>query len=128
MNTKWVWAVAISIAAAGLMWQLAGFGALFSGSAPGDDLSSGGELQDTADETGVQENYTGDAAPNDGNLVGLALSSIGRFVDAAVFAITLPSQLMALGLPDWAAKPLGNIVSLLIAIGVVQFGGKRVWR
>lgn len=127
MNTKWVWGIAISVAAAGLMWQLAGFGGLFSGTSPGDTISSGGDLNETANETGVATNYTGDASPSDGNLVGLALSSVGRFVDAVTFAAGLHYELISLGLPTWAAQPLGDIISLLLAIGIIQFGGNRIW-
>lgn len=127
MNTKWLWAFAVAVALAGTMWQFGGFGALFSGTAPGDQLSSGEEFNETAGNEGIQENFTGDATAQSGDLVGLFLSSIGRFADLIGFLVFLPYELLALGLPSYAVEAIAQLVSMFAAIALVLFAGNRVW-
>lgn len=128
MYTRWVWVIAISVTVGGLMWQLGGFGALFQGTSPGDSISSGEQLEDTAEDSPVNQNFTGDASPSDGNLVGLALSSIGRFFAMLGFAVNLPGELLSLGLPKWASDPLGYVVVIYLSIGLIQLAGDKIWR
>jgi hypothetical protein len=120
MNTKIFYVVFISIAIGGLMWQLAGFGGLFAGQSPGDTLDSTDQVNESARNAPVEDNFTSDASPQDGNLVGTIISGIGTLFDIFGLVVFLPGEIMALGMPRWAARPLGNLATLMISIGLVQ--------
>jgi len=120
MNTKIFYIVIISIAIGGLMWQLGGFGELFAGQAPGDTLDSTDEINKSVENAPVSGNFTSDASPQDGNLVGTIITGIGTLFDLFGLVVFLPKELLALGLPRYAAEPIGNLATLFISIGLVQ--------
>ena len=127
MYTRWLWGLALVLAISGMMWQLGGFGDLFPGQAPGDQIDSADQLRDTANNSALDRNFTGDASPNNGELVGLALSAVGAFSDMIGFVVYLPGQLLALGLPNWAARPLGVVAVIFGSISLIQIASNRIW-
>lgn len=120
MKTKVFYIAIVSIAIGGLIWQMGGFGALFTGQSPGGQLGSSDQIQEDANNSAIEGNFTGDANPDNGNLVGLILSGGQRIMDLVGLIVFLPYELMALGLPDWAARPIGQMSVLFISIGVIQ--------
>jgi len=121
MNAKIFYVMIVSIAIGGMIWQMGGFGSLFAGQSPGEQLGSTDEVNESAESSAVEGNFTGDANPDNGNLVGLILSGGRRIMDLMTLVLFLPYELMALGLPSWAATPLGQMATVFISIGVIQF-------
>jgi len=121
MNAKIFYVMIVSIAIGGMIWQMGGFGSLFAGQSPGEQLDSSDEINESAESSAVDGNFTGDANPDNGNLVGLILSGGRRIIDLMALVLLLPYELMALDLPSWAAKPLGTMVTIFAGLGVIQF-------
>lgn len=120
MDTKVFYIAIISIAIGGLMWQLGGFTDLFAGTSPGDQLDSADDVSERADDAAIRGEFNGSASSSDGNLVGLVISGGSLFVDTVTLVLFLPGELAALGLPSWAADPIGDLSAIFISIGAVQ--------
>jgi len=121
MKTKIFYIAIVSIAIGGLMWQMAGFGALFAGQSPGGQLGSTDKINESAEDSAIEGNFTGDANPDNGNLVGLILSGGQRMIELLGLVVFLPFELMTLGLPEWAARPIGQMAIIFLSIGAIQF-------
>lgn len=128
MDTKVFYVAIVSIAIGGLMWQLGGFADLFAGTAPGDQLDSASDVSDRANDSEINDNFTGDASADDGSLVGLIISGGALFFDTLKLVLFLPGELAAMGLPRWAADPIGDLSAIFISIGAVQAVIGRVYR
>jgi hypothetical protein len=98
---------------------------LFYTSSPGDQLESSQDLEDQSNQSAVNDDFNGSARSSDGNIVGIILSSIGQFFTLISFTVTLPGQLFELGLPYWAAQPLGALTTIMASIGFIQFASGR---
>lgn len=128
METRFVFVAAISLAAGVMMFQLAGFGALYAGQSTGDQLDSAGALNDSASDSVVDENFTGDATAQDGSLIGIIISGIDAIFSFVGFVVLLPLELFELGIPRWATTAIGAIISILASIGLIQFATNRVFQ
>jgi hypothetical protein len=126
-----------TLAPLALVLALALTGAMFSGSGFNqlvDGEKELGQVQDQVDQAGagspagegeLESNRRG---TDDGSIVDLVISSaasIGRF---AGLALTLPITMKELGFPGWFAFPVGSIIEILVAIGVIQFVSGRIYR
>lgn len=120
VNAKPFYLAIISIAIGGMIWQLGGFGDLFMAQAPGDQLDSADSINESAEDSALQGNFTGDANPQSGNLVGLIISGGQEIMRMAGLVVWLPYELIALGLPPWAADPLGKLAVIIMSIGIIQ--------
>ena len=127
VNSSGVWIAAVSIAVGALMWQMAGFSAVV-GPSPADSLESGQEFNKTANNSSVNTGFGGDAQSSDGSLVGLSLSAISAAFNLIGFGVLLPWELHTLGLPWWAAWPLGILGWTLLSFGLLQFARGGAWR
>lgn len=128
MDTKFVYVAVLAIAIGGLMWQLAGFADLFAAESPGEGLDSPANASQQADDSVIDDNFSGNAQPSSGDLVGLIVSGITNIFKMAMMVVFLPGELAELGLPDWAAQPVGTLATILISVGLVQFASGRVFR
>ena len=73
---------------------------------------------DEDDPGGLSAEVAGDSEPT---LVGIAISA-GQFAASLVGAVALlPVTLMQLGMPGYAAVPLGGMAQIVALIGLVQF-------
>ncbi|MWG35900.1 hypothetical protein [Halomarina oriensis] len=84
-------------------------------------------VNDSADKYNPNQGLEGEAAAqDDGNIVGLILS--GGSNTFSIFSIInlFPNTLMWLGMPSWAAFPLGWPAQILAFIGGTQFVLGRV--
>lgn len=73
---------------------------------------------DEDDPGGLSAEVAGDSEPT---LVGVAISG-GQFAASLVGAVALlPVTLMQLGMPGYAAVPLGGMAQIVALIGLVQF-------
>lgn len=124
VNASGVWAAAVAIAVGALIWQMAGFASVV-GPGPADDLRSGEAINDTARNSTINESFSGDARASDGSLVGFSISAISAIFDLVGFIVLLPWELNTLGLPWWAAYPLGILGWIIMSFGLVQFAGNR---
>lgn len=127
MDTKVFYVAILSIAIGALMWQLGGFGDLFAGTSPGENLNSGEQVKGESNTSVVDGNFSGDARASDGSLVGLIISGAQDIIDSVTLVLYLPMELAELGLPTWAARPIGSLASVVIGIGLIQLVIGRVF-
>lgn len=128
MDTRWAFIALISIAIGGMIWQMGGFASEFAGEDPGGDLASPAEINESARKGPVSGDFSGDARASDGSLVGLIISGGSTLKSMAVAVVYLPGELIALGLPRYAARPLGTLATLMTSIGLILLIIGRVWR
>lgn len=127
MDTKVFYAGIMAIAIGAAMWQLGGFADLFSASSAGEDLESGSKIEDEANGSAIDGKFQGDASSTDGNLVGMIISGGAEIFSIAAFVLYLPGEIAELGLPEYAAQPVGSLAAIMISIGVIQFVTNRSW-
>lgn len=124
IDSSGVWAAAVAIAVGALMWQMAGFSAVV-GPGPADQLESGQDFNQTAQNSTLNKSFEGDARSSDGSLVGLSISGISAVFDTVGFVVLLPWELNDLGLPWWASWPLGILGWSILSIGLIKFASNR---
>lgn len=92
-------------------------------------LDSPDELEEQASKHNPQDGVSGSASnADDGDIVGLIIGGGKQIATIAGMAIMLPWELRDLGLPGWAAAPLGFAVQIVVVVGVIQFAVNREWR
>jgi hypothetical protein len=130
MDTKAVWVASFSLAVAVLMFSMSGLGpALTNGTGPADELESGEKFEKEVDQNGsVSQGFGGEVNENSDSLTGLALGGVSAFFGWVGVLALLPLELNRLGLPYWAAYPLGLLFQAMIGIGLVQFAAGRILR
>lgn len=128
MDTKAVYMATVAIAVGALMWQLGGFAAAFDNVGPGEELESGDEFEEDANSSAVRNETGGDVNKESDNLVGLALSGIGAFFGLLELVVFLPFELSRLGLPWFAAWPLGLFGWTVTSIGLLQIASGKVFQ
>jgi len=128
MRTKFAFAIALSLGLMLAMFAGSGFNALVQGDqADADQLSD--KVNASANESSAgQGEFSGDRSGNDdSSIIGLVVSgarSLGQIVGIVAF---LPKTLVALGFPRWFTVPIGWGLTLLLAIGVIQFATGRTF-
>jgi hypothetical protein len=130
MDTKLPVIMVLSLAVASMMWSASGIGAELTTN-PASGLSSGDDVESQANQSEINDegNYTGPVGGDDeGNIIGLILSGASSIAGVFGLALLLPEELMALGIPQWAAMPLGFLAQIIVGIGIVQFVTGRVFR
>lgn len=122
MNTKIFYVAVLSIAIGGLMWQLGGFGGLFTAEDPGEGLGTTGNVTEQANDSAIKDDFSGEASSSsdDGGLVGLIVSGGQNIMGMLTIVVYLPYDLISLGLPPYAAEPIGNLAAILVSIGGIQ--------
>ena len=127
MRTKSIIGVVLCFAVAFAMIGGSGVGAAIFGENP-DDHQTTRALDEIAEDAavdgeedepgGLSAEVAGDSEPT---LVGVAISG-GQFAASLVGAVALlPVTLMQLGMPGYAAVPLGGMAQIVALIGLVQF-------
>ena len=125
MQTKHVLGVVLCFGVAFSMLAGSGVGAAVFGENPEDhettraidDIAEDAAV-DEDDEGGLSAEVAGDSEPT---LVGVAISG-GQFAVQLVASVALlPLTLMQLGLPGYAAVPIGGMAQIVALIGLVQF-------
>jgi len=112
-----------------LLFAGSGFNAIVAGDANTDGLQS--ELQDTADQTGVDNETVVEGSREtggDGSIVGIAIGGSQKLLRIVGLVALMPVTLQQLRFPAWFAFPLGSIGSLIAAVGIIQFITGRIWR
>jgi hypothetical protein len=117
----------VCLAIGGTMWGASGI-ADVAGPSPNEDLESGGELEKQVNNSSAQDGFDSNASPNDGDLVGVVVTGIFAFVDVLAFAVLLPLELEKLGVPGFAAYPLGLSAQFITSLAFVQAASGRVFR
>lgn len=126
INTKYPLVFVIALGAGVLMIQMSGFMSVATGPDPTSGLESPGKLNSSAENASGIE---GDASSsNDGDIVGLIISGVSNFGRLLGMYVLLPWELMDLGLPRYAAYPIGVITQILGGIALWQLAGNRVFR
>jgi hypothetical protein len=77
---------------------------------------------DNSDEFAGGVSQTGDA-----NLIGLIITGFDLLGNVAVGVALLPLTLARLGLPIYAAAPLGLFIQAITGIGLIEFASNREW-
>jgi hypothetical protein len=95
--------------------------AYIGGSIGGQDART--DAQELADE----KNVTGQAAANEGSIVGLVVGGARDLADVVALAVYFPSTLKAIGLPNWLADPLGIVANIVAFVGILQFISGRIY-
>jgi hypothetical protein len=129
MRTIFPIAVVLSLAAAAMLINLAGLGAVLgpnpaAGVSGADQLNASGQ-DSPASEDGSLEGSASSA--DDGDIVGLIISGIAGIVDGAAFVVLLPWQLQSLGFPYFFAWPVGMLGQTIVGWGLFQLATNRRW-
>jgi hypothetical protein len=116
-----------TIAVAGSMLGLSGFGAAW-GAEPPQTQAAQDQLDQQSDAANPNnEPIAGPVSSGESDIVGLIASGLGSITDAAAAVVLLPWTLIELNFPAWFAIPIGSIGYLLAGIGVIQFATNREW-
>lgn len=115
-----------------LIWQLAGVGALFGVPDPGADLQSGEKFEDQTNDSVLEDGdqdsdrFNPDTRGED-NVVGFIISGFTLVFDYVRLVVLFPIELQNLGVPRFAAYPVGILLQAVTIIGVGQFASGRNW-
>jgi hypothetical protein len=125
MRTTYPLALVVCIAIVAAVVSLSGFwGAV---GLVDDRPGASQAVNQSAGEYNPNEGLDGEAAAqDDGNIVGLILSGGSDTFDLLSLINLLPNTLMWLGMPRFAALPLGWAGQILAFIGGIQFALGRV--
>ena len=83
-----------------------------------DDIADDADLEEDEENSGFVASVFGDNEPT---IIGLVLEAGQFFTGLAVAVALLPVTLIELGLPSYAAIPLGSIAQIIAFVGVAQF-------
>ena len=125
MRTKSILGVVLCFGVAFAMIGGSGLGGAIFGEAP-DEHDTIDVIEDNAENASVDEDDGGGlvadvAGDSEPTLVGVAISA-GQFAASLVGAVVLlPITLMQLGMPTYAAVPLGGMAQIVAFIGLAQF-------
>ena len=125
MRTKSILGVVLCFGVAFAMIGGSGLGGAIFGEAP-DEHDTIDVIEDNAENASVDEDDGGGlvadvASDSEPTLVGVAISA-GQFAASLVGAVVLlPITLMQLGMPTYAAVPLGGMAQIVAFIGLAQF-------
>lgn len=132
MQTKYPLFLVLAIAGATLIWTASGMGAVYGASDPiGSSSPAADQLEDQVNDSAVGTNGSFDAdvrRSTDGGIVGMIVTGSQFIVTFGKIVVFLPLQLQQIGLPAFAAGPLGLLAQALVALGIVQFLSDRVYR
>lgn len=129
MRTIFAIVLILSLATAGLMFQLAGFDQALSGPDPSADLVSADELEPQANDSAINDGLNGSASTEgEGDIIGLIVTSIDSIFRLAGFIVLLPLELQNLGFPYWFAYPAGLTLQILGSVGLYQFASDKNWK
>jgi len=130
MDTKLPVILVLSLAVGAAMWGGSGIGDELTTN-PASDLQSQDDFEEEANDSSISDGgeFAGPVASNDeGNIVGLIISGARSIAGIFGLALLLPRELITLGIPAWAAIPLGLLAQIIVGIGIVQFATGRVFR
>lgn len=115
----------IGVAAA--MVTASGFAGVWGAPPPQIDDASD-RVSESAD--GLNPNngpVSGPVSSSESEIVGLITSGLGTLVDLAGAVVLFPLTLMQLGVPAWAAVPLGSFAEILVGVSLIEFATNRDW-
>jgi len=99
-----------------------------------DRAPDGSQVEQNLDESAGQSPVGDDDAlaggvsqTGDANLIGVIITAGELAADFAAGVILLPVTLSNLGLPLYAAAPLGLFIQTITGIGVIEFLSNREW-
>jgi len=132
MRTRGVLLIVICFAAGTLIFNMSGLAAIYQSGTPVEDLDSGGELEQRTNETALDGTSEGsdpfgaDARGSD-SLLGFVIASLGIVFQFLTLIVLFPAELSTLGLPWWAAYPIGIVMQTIALFGLAQFAAGRIW-
>jgi len=98
---------------------------LLTGSGAIDHLGGTGfgesDAQEDVQDLSKEKNISGEAASNEGSIVGLVVGAARDVAGFFALVAYFPSVLSAIGMPQWLANPLGWIAQLVAFVGFGQF-------
>jgi len=98
--------------------------------APGGEQVESNLNQSAANSSaGNPSEFDGQVGESDGetNLIGLTIASLDIIASAGAAVVLLPVTLISLGMPAYAAVPLGLFLQVIVGIGIVEFATGREW-
>ncbi len=93
----------------------------------GGDAIGQTDAQDEVEGLSEEKNITGEAASNEGSIVGLVVGGSRNVADFVSLVAFFPSILKAMSIPSWLANPLGWIAQLVSVVGLAQFIAGRFY-
>lgn len=131
MDTKLPLMLILCLGVAVAMFQASGAEAVLGNTGPSEDLKSGEQFNESARENNIDDDakgYDGNVNPEaDSDIVGVILGSFGQFLAILTLPGILGSEMAALGVPAFAAVPLGLLGNMIIYIGGFQVLTNRVY-
>lgn len=132
MRTTPALLIVFSFAAGVLLFQLSGVAALFGTSDPAGDLQSGEEFAEEGEDTILEDEEGGESFEPDtrgsDNLVGFIISAFGIIMSYVQLVVFFPVELQNLGVPRFAAIPIGLLIQTMTIFGLAMFASGRSWR
>lgn len=133
MNGKAPVFMVLCLAVAGAMLGASGFADAWGAEPPKTDAAQD-ELNQSreADPINPGPNSTGVSGPVNGasgsDIVGLIISGAQSLASIVAGVVVLPITLINLGIPAWAAVPIGGLAEVIVGISLIQFVTGRDWR
>jgi hypothetical protein len=115
----------IGVAAA--MVTASGFAAVWGAPPPQIDKASDRVESNASDLSPNEGPVSGPVSSSESEIVGLITSGLGTLVDLAGAVVLFPRTLMQLGVPAWAAVPLGFFAEILVGVSLIEFATNREW-
>lgn len=115
----------IGVAAA--MVTSSGFAAVW-GAPPPQVQDASERVEDNASDLNPNNSpISGPVSSSESEIVGLITSGLGTIVSLAGAVVLFPLTLMQLGMPAWAALPLGSVAEILVGVSIIEFATNREW-
>lgn len=98
-----------------------------------DEAPTGSTLSEQMDQAAGSGPVAGDGisgqvdGTDDQSIISVALNSVGFLLSVATGVALMPITLQSMGLPSYAAIPLGTAMVIIISIGILEFATQRVF-
>lgn len=127
MQTTYPLLFVVSLGVAVLMVTGAGYPAAVGQPGAADDLRSGEELGNQANNSSVGgPSFEGAAdSADEGDVLAFVINGAKSIAQTFGFILLLPFELRRMGFPWWFAGPIGLAAQLIAGIGVAQFAANR---
>lgn len=131
MRTTPVLIMVFAFATGALIFQIAGIGGMFGAADPSSDLQTPGEFEEEASDNPLNEEEDGERFDPDtrgeDNVVGFIISGFSLVFSYARLVVLFPIELQNIGVPRFAAYPVGLLMQAVLVFGIAQFASGRIW-
>jgi len=117
----------LAIGTAAAIVTASGFASVW-GADPPQVQGASDRVEGSAGELGPNDQpISGPVSAAESDVVGLITSGLGSITELAGAVVLFPVTLMELGMPAWAALPLGSVAEIFVGVSIIEFAANREW-